>query len=156
MPKQRYKDPSEYIRAGRRRKNPPKDAAARVQELAKEGYSIKGIAARLGAGVELFSRWRDENPDIQHALDEGREHEHSELFNSLYGAAKKGNVVAAIFLLKTRHGYREGAEGELANRVTINFQLPGALPLDQFKVIEHEPDSTEPVPAKTAVATRRA
>lgn len=69
--------------------------------------------------------------------------EHKVLFNALFQQAQKGNTTAAIFLLKTRHGYREGDQSELANRVSINFQLPGAMPLAQFqqmrgKVIEHD------------------
>ncbi|MCY1310270.1 hypothetical protein D9M69_600390 [compost metagenome] len=45
---------------------------------------------------------------------------------------KGGNVTAAIFLLKARHGYREGDQSEIANKVSINFQLPGALRLEDF------------------------
>lgn len=62
--------------------------------------------------------------------------EHKVLFNALFQQAQKGNIVAAIFLLKTRHGYREGDQTELANRVSINFQLPGAMPLAQFQKMQ--------------------
>lgn len=90
-----------------------------------------------------------ENPDFQTAFDEGREQEHKALFNALFRAAtEKGNVVAAMFLLKSRHGYREGDQTEIGNRVSINFNLPGALPLEAFiastakpveqRVIEHD------------------
>lgn len=69
--------------------------------------------------------------------------EHKVLFNALFKQAQNGNTTAAIFLLKTRHGYREGDQSELANRVSINFQLPGAMPLAQFqkvqaRVIDHD------------------
>lgn len=48
-----------------------------------------------------------------------------------------------MFLLKARHGYREGDQAAEANRVSINFQMPGvALPLAQFQVIENEPRET--------------
>lgn len=47
-------------------------------------------------------------------------------------AATGGNIVAAMFLLKTRHGYREGDQSDTANKVSITFQMPGALPMDQF------------------------
>ena len=69
-------------------------------------------------------------------MDEGREAEHKVLFNSLFQQAQKGNIVAAMFLLKTRHGYREGDQTELANRVSINFALPGAMPLAQFQQMQ--------------------
>ena len=150
------KDPVDYIKPGRPRKQPPRDAATRILQLAKEGYSVKGIAYRLQVSLEIFNRWLDENADLQRALDEGREREHKDLFNALYTAANKGNVTAAIFLLKARHGYREGDQSEIANRVSVTFHLPGAIPLDQFKVIEHEPDRVEQLPAKSAAGSRRA
>ena len=151
------KDPRDYKPTGRPRKNPPPDAVARILAYSKEGASLKGIANQFGVGIETFNRWREEDTAIQRAIDEGREHEHKELFNSLFKAAQKGNVTAAIFLLKTRHGYREGDQSDLANKVSINFTLPGALPLDQFaRVIEHEPTNrTEPVSEKTVAAARR-
>lgn len=138
-------------------KRPHPDAAERITALSREGYSVAGIAARLGISPDLFLRWRDDYPEIQRALDAGREEEHHTLFNSLFKAAQTGNIVAAMFLLKTRHSYREGDQSEIANRVSINFSLPGAMSLDSFRVIEHEPtDRTEPVPAKAIAPARRA
>ena len=58
------------------------------------------------------------------------------------GIAYDRSPVPAIFLLKTRHGYREGDQTEQGNRVSVTFNLPGAQPLDAFRrgaVIEHEP-----------------
>ena len=43
-----------------------------------------------------------------------------------------------MFLLKARHGYKEGDQSEAANKVSINFTLPAALPAEQFTAIEHE------------------
>jgi hypothetical protein len=42
-----------------------------------------------------------------------------------------------MFLLKSRHGYREGDQSETANRVSITFALPSAMKAEEFKVIEH-------------------
>ena len=115
------------------RKKPPADAAATLLELAAGGYNKKGLAYRLGTTVETLNKWLELYPELQQALDEGREREHHALFNALYeNATKGGNVTAAIFLLKARHGYREGDQSEIANKVSINFQLPGALRLEDF------------------------
>lgn len=115
------------------RKKPPRDAAETLLELAASGYNKKGLAYRLGTTVETLNKWLELYPELQQALDEGREREHNALFTALYDSATKGgNVTAAIFLLKARHGYREGDQAEIANRVSINFQMPGALPLEAF------------------------
>jgi hypothetical protein len=140
---------------------PPKNAAARVRAWAASGSTINGIARMLGVGQETFQAWRERYPKLQAAYDEGREMEHKVLFNALFEAAQKGNITAAIFLLKARHGYREGDQSELANRVSINFQLPGAMPLDKFtqaRVIEHDDieHSAKRLPAPSAGRPGRA
>ncbi len=115
------------------RKKPPAHAAETLLELSASGYNKRGLAYRLGTTVETLNKWLEIHPELQRALDEGREREHHALFNALYeNATKGGNVTAAIFLLKARHGYREGDQSEIANKVSINFQLPGALRLEDF------------------------
>jgi hypothetical protein len=55
------------------------------------------------------------------------------LHNQLYRLAmEKDNAPAAMFLLKARHGYREGDQSDQANRVSVNIALPGAMTLQQF------------------------
>ena len=79
--------------------------------------------------------------DQRAAYDEGVEAEHQMLVSALKRQLDK-SPVPAIFLLKTRHGYREGDQTEQGNRVSVTFNLPGAQPLDAFRrgaVIEHEP-----------------
>lgn len=65
-------------------------------------------------------------------MDEGREEEHAMLYAALCKHLDK-SPTPAIFLLKARHGYREGDQTETANRVSINFTLPGAMTVEQFK-----------------------
>lgn len=125
-------------------KKPPENAAETILDLAQMGYSIVGIARNLGVSDKTFNKWMKEYPDLKAALDEGRDIEHNALFNSLYLAAtQKNNMAAAMFLLKTRHGYREGDQKDLANSVSIEFKLPAAIPADKYKVIEHESAGTE-------------
>ena len=78
-------------------------------------------------------------------MTQGRESERLALHNVLFRAAKRGNIVAAMFLLKARHGYREGDQSDTANKVSITFSLPGAMKPEDFSVIEHEP-TTKPLP----------
>lgn len=115
-------------------KQPPKDAAKKIQEWSAIGYSKRAIATRLGCAFETLQRWMEEDSELQEAFQAGREKEHHALFNALFTqATTKANTTAAIFLLKARHGYREGDQSDQANKVQINFQLPGAMPMAQFK-----------------------
>lgn len=124
---------------GRPRKQPPTDAAERITALAADGFSVLGVARRMGVNQEVLARWFDEQPALKEAFDVGRENERYALHNMLYRLATEGgDKIAAMFLLKARHGYREGDQGEQANRVSINFSLPGALKPEAF-VIDHEP-----------------
>lgn len=130
---------------GGQRKKPPAKAAALILELASSGYTKKGIAYRLGCKLEVFNRWLSEQEDLQTAFDEGREREHKALFTMVYEKAMAGDTVSALFLLKTRHGYREGDQSDQANRVSINFTLPGALKPEQYIVEQSKNGITETI-----------
>ncbi len=124
---------------GRRPKQPPKDAAEIIRKAAAEGATQRGIGMALGCSHTTFQKWLDEREDLREAMAEGREKERKVLHSVLRQAADNGNIVAAMYLLKARHeGYLEGhASAPQANRVTINFQLPGARPFDPEMVIEN-------------------
>ncbi len=117
----------------------PKGAPAKVKRWASESAGIHVIARRLGMDHKTFRVLMEQNPELRAAYDEGVEAEHQELLSALKRQLDNGPV-PAIFLLKCRHGYREGDQSEQANRVSITFNLPGAQPLAAFKrgqIIEH-------------------
>jgi hypothetical protein len=127
------KIPGTLLKVGAKPKPIPADAAARIELLAGTGYSVVGIAAALNVGKDLLAQWLDDHPELAEAFARGRETERLALHSMLFKQAmEKGNSVAAMFLLKSRHGYREGAEAEQGNKVSITFQLPGAMPLADF------------------------
>lgn len=128
-----------YKKRGRVPKVAPASAAQRIEMLAATGHSLVGIARGLNTSKDVLSRWLDDDPTLAEALARGREAERFALHDVLFRAAKRGNIVAAMFLLKARHGYREGDQTDAANRVTINFTLPAPLKPEQFRTIEHEP-----------------
>lgn len=134
------KAPEEKLSIGRPRKEPPKNAVKIIQEAAALGGSKKAVGMRLGVHPAILTRWFDEHPELQDAFDNGREQERQTLHDVLTHAAKSGNIVAAMFLLKARHSYREGDQEGNANRVAVTFNIPGAQPLDRFMVIENERD----------------
>jgi hypothetical protein len=128
-------------KTGRPRKEPPRGAVKRIEDLAADGFSVLGIAKRLNTSPDTFRRWLTEYPELQTAFDTGRDNERWALHNMLFRKAiDKGDVTAAAILLNARHGYREASQSEAGNRVQINFQLPGALSMSEFqapKVLEH-------------------
>ena len=135
---------------GRPRRAPPTDAAARIEKLAAEGWSMKGIAKSLGTDHETLRRMLEDHPALRQGFDNGRERERHALHNSLYVAAMNGQIAAAMFLLKARHGYREGDQSDTANRVSIEFKLPGAMKPEQFATtFENEP-TAERLPTSRA------
>ena len=139
---------------------PPPDAAERIRAYAADGFSIRGVAMKLGVSYDpVLLRWMDEFPDLKEAMAEGRENERHTLHNVLYRlATEQSDKVAAMFLLKARHNYRDdGRDEQGGNRVSINFTLPGALPLNDFAVIEHDGSGTptKSIPAPSTKRSRR-
>lgn len=111
----------------------PVNTPDRIRALAADGFSMVGVAASLGVSPKTLGRWIEENPELQDALDQGRETERRALHNKLFRLAmEKDNAPAAMFLLKARHGYREGDQSDHGNRVNVNIALPGAMTLEQF------------------------
>lgn len=120
-------------RPGRKPLAPPANAASQIMALASDGFSVIGVAHGLGVGKDTLARWLDEDPALQEAFDQGREQERRSLHNQLYRLAmEEKHASAAMFLLKARHGYREGDQSDQANRVSVNIALPGAMTLQQF------------------------
>lgn len=138
-------------------KQPPADAAERIRALAADGWSIRGIATHLGTSQDtLRDRWFVEQPALREAMDDGRELERHTLHNVLYRAATSGNdkgaLIAAMFLLKSRHSYREGADPvEQASRLNIVFNMPAALPMADYVEVSNA-DGTEVQRVSTTVA----
>ena len=129
-------------KTGRPPKRPPPDAAERIRTLSAEGHSTVAIAQQLGVGRKTLDKWRTEFPELDEAYREGVERERYELHSMLVQKAKAGNIVAAMFLLKARHGYREGDQTDAGGRVNVTVALPGAMTLQQFTAI------APPLPAR--------
>ena len=142
------------LKMGRPRKDPPPDAADVIRAATAAGASKIGTAMALGCNVEVLNRWIDDDPALAEAFSHGREQERQTLHGVLYERAIAGDgkdsLIAAMFLLKARHGYQEGQQESQANRVSVTFNIPAATPLNQFMVIDNEPNHrAEPVPTKS-------
>lgn len=101
-----------------------------VEAAAAAGVGIAGIAALLGISREALRRVRERQPELDEALSRGNANNEAELVSLLMEQARNGAFVPAMFLLKTKHGYREGDAPEQRPNVVIN--LPGALGMQQY------------------------
>lgn len=128
---------------GRPKKLLPADGLAKIKDLASRGFSEKDIARSLGTTAKTFSRLKSENVAVVDALDEGRSVEHQALYGKLYEKAMNGEIVALLFLLKCRHGYRETADVTAMNATQIVIQMPGAMDRDAYvKLIAPQREAT--------------
>lgn len=135
---QRLPTPTKTTRGvvvGRPRKHPPVGAAATIRKLAAQGLAQRDLAARLGASEKTLRLWLREDEGLALAFAQGREAERNELHKLLVTSARTGKAapVAAIFLLKARHHYREQAPDEAEQRANVTINLPGAMTVEQFQ-----------------------
>lgn len=111
---------------------PPANAAEDIRALAADGWSVLGIAHRLGVDPKTFNGWLEREPALQDAVALGREQERQVLHNIIYRrAVEKNDITAAIMLLNSRHGYRSD-QSDQGGRVNVTIALPGAMTLAHF------------------------
>jgi hypothetical protein len=122
---------------GRKPTVPPADAPERIRALAADGRGMIAIAHEMGVGKDAFAGWLERNPALQDAIDLGREDKRFALYQLLLTAANKGNVTAALAILNSEHGWRDG-QSDTGNRVNVTIALPGAMTLAQFNSIGKE------------------
>lgn len=126
----------------RPRKTLPPDGLKIIRELASKGVKETEVAKALGLTFKTWKRIREENPEAKAAWEEAKAEEHDALVGVLYEKAIKGDSTAAMFLLKSRHGYRDHGptEGGDSARVNLVFNLPAPLNADQYaKLVEVQP-----------------
>ena len=72
-----------------------------------------------------------------HALETGRERLTMDIGSQLYKKAMKGDTISAIFLAKTKAGFRETVEHEgLPSNITVSFNLDDKKPIEAEVVKE--------------------
>lgn len=110
---------------GAPRKTPPEDAAVAIRRLASEGSTYVGIAKYFGVAKETLTRWIEDDLDLAEAFERGKDEEREKLHNALSKKALAGDIVAAMFLLKSRHKYDDKA----AQRTDVNLAVNVATPV---------------------------
>ncbi|UNU74052.1 hypothetical protein LU293_03940 [Moraxella nasovis] len=124
------------------KKQPTAQHIKLIEQMTAKGHSIPNIAKACNISKSLFYVWREKFPEVEQALELGREKERQDLHNMLYTQAmEKGNITAAIFLLKARHGYKEYDQTDQANKVAITFNLPApAQNMDDYLKVVSQGD----------------
>lgn len=97
-----------------------------------DGLSIVTIAHRLGIGEHGLRECMRRQPELNEALRSGHAFQQDELVRILVQSARTGFAPAAMFLLKTQHGFRENDPPQTtASNVVIH--LPASMSLDDLK-----------------------
>jgi DNA-binding CsgD family transcriptional regulator len=78
-----------------------------VAQAILDHYPRSEIARALGISVKTLKRLLDSDPALTDAADAAKDQEEAELRDALMGMARQGSEIAALFLLKARHGYRD-------------------------------------------------
>jgi hypothetical protein len=108
----------------------------RVKAALLEGYPKAAIARALSASVKTLDRLIKDDPELEGEVEAQRSFEEVELRDILMELARKGDTVAAIFLAKARHGWRDRDDGKLKieNQVGGVLVVPGPVPLDEWSI----------------------
>ncbi|MBJ7437608.1 MAG: hypothetical protein JHD35_01100 [Sphingopyxis sp.] len=106
----------------------------RVMAALFDGYPKNAIARALSIAVKTFDRLMQDDPDLLAQVEAQRAFEETELRDILMELARKGDTVAAIFLAKARHGWRDRDDGKLSVDTGGGGVLvvPGTLPIEQW------------------------
>jgi len=115
-------------------KTPTDDDLQQIERLAASGYGSYKLSQQLGIDRKTFERWRRDYPEVKEAFHRGLEEEETLILGELLKILKeKQNPIPGIFLLKSRHGYREGESQQSDNRVQLQVTLPAAADEEQYK-----------------------
>lgn len=111
------------------------------------GLKESVAAAALGVPLKDFRRIIAKDERSKMIWDEALATERDVLLGAMFAKAKEGDQKAAAFLLASRHGMSERTpESTGAGRVNITFQLPAALPPEQYAKLVTESQAT-PLPS---------
>ncbi|MES2846131.1 MAG: hypothetical protein V4747_13965 [Pseudomonadota bacterium] len=103
-----------------------------MEDLTARGVNLTSIAKVLGMDTATLRLVRQRQPEVEEAYQRGLAREEEVLVGNLRRAANDGNVVAAIFLLKSRHAYKEG----VALGVSVNLHTGGVLVVPERETVE--------------------
>ncbi len=118
-----------------------------IEDLTGRGCSLTTIAKVLRMSRDTLREVRMRQPEAEEAYQRGLATEHDALTSNLRRLADDGNVVANLFLLKARHGYREGEPLEV--NVAVNtggvLVVPADMTVEEYLARKQEAGEIEPM-----------
>jgi len=84
----------------------PKNLKA-IKLMAMQGMAEGNIAYCLGTSPDVMTRWKKEHPEVVEALETGKAEGEHKCSTLIHQEVEKGNVSAAMFVLKTKYGWKE-------------------------------------------------
>jgi hypothetical protein len=91
---------------------------SRVEELAAQGLSQAEICLVLGISEDTLSRRKADSAAIADAIKSGKAKAASEIANTLYLMAKRGDLGAIVWWEKTRRGLSDKVQQNITVDVT--------------------------------------
>lgn len=95
----------------------------KVEAYASRGLTQEQIALALGVSRSTMMR-RLRSKEFKEAYEKGKAKGEVAVSNALFDKAVKGNVVACIFILKSRYGWRED------QNINVTTQTPLKIVID--------------------------
>jgi hypothetical protein len=126
---------------GRPRINFRPEDYKRITELAAKGANQSRIASVLNISPRTFKNRLKDDRLASEAYELGLAEEEFALVGLLRAKAEKGDGPAAMFLLKTRHGYRETGvtDANDSTRIAVQINLPPSLSHEEFQKLVSQP-----------------
>jgi hypothetical protein len=103
-----------------------------VRRMAARGYSKQLIAASLGLSLGRFNTLQTEDDALKECFNVGLSGLENVLTSNLLRMAENGNVIAAIYLTKTRLGWRDDG-GNVESRPNVVIMLPATMSKEAYK-----------------------
>jgi hypothetical protein len=108
---------------------------ARVAQALADGYPKAAVAKALSVSTKTLDRLIRDDQELQEMVEAQRSFEEAELRDILMDLARRGDTVAAIFLAKARHGWRDRDDAKLkldAGKAGGVLVVPGTMPLAEW------------------------
>lgn len=111
------------------------DNRAKAAKALADGYPKAAVAKALSISTKTLDRLIRDDPELQAMIEVQRSFEETELRDILMELARRGDTVAAIFLTKARHGWRDRDDAKIkldAGKTGGVLVVPGTMPLAEW------------------------
>jgi len=122
---------------------------ALITQLASRGCREMDIHRAVDMSAPTWIAYKREHPECAAALAAGQQALHDRLVADLLRMSKKGNVIPALFLLKSRFQYDDRPQGSPETAVHVQIVLPAPMDAVAYaRTLEAEGAPALPAPGK--------